>query len=134
MSLTTEPVTAILLVAHGSRRAAANQDLVELAELLRRDGHAIVEVSYLELAEPSIPAGGRACVAAGAERVLMFPYFLSAGVHVATDLEEFRQQLAAEFPQVTFQLTPHLGLHPLMVEIVKDRLRQVPAAVTPPVG
>jgi sirohydrochlorin ferrochelatase len=115
--------TAVLMIAHGSRRLAANADLVILADALRARNIAdIVEVSYLELAEPSIPAGGAKCVAAGADHVRMFPYFLSAGQHVAADLEEFREQLTAAHPGTRFELVPHLGLHPLMVDIVLERL------------
>jgi sirohydrochlorin ferrochelatase len=110
-------------MAHGSRRADANADLEELARRVRaQGGYTIVEVSYLELAEPSIPAGGRNCVTRGANRVLMLPYFLSAGRHVTEDLQEFQRQLAAEFPAVRFKLCPPLGLHPLMTQIVLDRL------------
>lgn len=120
-----DPQTAVLLIAHGSRRAAANQDLVQLAQQVADSGgYQIVEVSYLELAEPTIAAGGRNCVKRGARRVLLMPYFLSAGVHVVNDMEEQRSALAAEFPQVEFQLCPHLGLHPLMVEIVLGRLAE----------
>lgn len=120
-----DPQTAVLLIAHGSRRAAANQDLVQLAQQVADSGgYQIVEVSYLELAEPNIAAGGRNCVKRGARRVLLMPYFLSAGVHVVNDMEEQRSALAAEFPNVEFQLCPHLGLHPLMVEIVLGRLAE----------
>lgn len=120
-----DPQTAVLLIAHGSRRAAANEDLIQLAELLvNRGQYPIVEVSYLELAEPTITAGGRKCVERGACRILMLPYFLSAGVHVVTDLEALRTELSTEFPTVEFVLCPHLGLHPLMAEIVFDRLAE----------
>ena len=116
---------AVLLIAHGSRRPEANHDLVQLAELLiaRRD-YEIVEVSYLELTTPTILDGGRACAARGASKVLMLPYFLSAGVHVVTDLKEFQKQLAEEFPQIEFILCPHLGLHPLMADIVVARVQE----------
>lgn len=117
--------TAVLLMAHGSRRAAANHDLQTLADLILQRGlYPIVEVSYLELTEPSIPQGGAKCVAKGATRVLMLPYFLSAGVHVANDLREFQQQLTGAHPGVEFILCPHLGLHPLMVELVLARLTE----------
>lgn len=117
--------TAVLLIAHGSRRAAANADLQHLAgEVSRRGGYAIVETAFLELAEPDIPTGGRRCIARGARRVLLLPYFLSAGVHVSSDLEEHRQTLAGEFPAAEFILCPHLGLHPLMTQIVLDRLQE----------
>ena len=124
--------TAVLLMAHGSRRASANDDLVQLAGLVASRGpYRIVEVSYLELAEPTITTGGCACVSRGARRVLMLPYFLSAGVHVVTDLEAHRLELAAEFPETEFVLCPHLGLHPLMAEIVLARLNEGRSATSP---
>lgn len=121
--------TAVLLIAHGSRRPDANRDLVELAGQVRDRGYAIVEVAYLELAEPTIPAGGQACVARGATRVLMLPYFLSAGVHVVQDLEAFRAELSALYPAVEFIRCGHLGLDPLMVDLVLKRLRAGDPAV-----
>ncbi len=123
--MAADPQTAVLLIAHGSRRTVANDDLVQLAQLVsERGGYRIVEVSYLELVDPTIASGGQTCVKRGAGRVLMLPYFLSAGVHVVNDLEAQRSALAAEFPQVEFVLCPHLGLHPLMAEIVLERLAE----------
>lgn len=116
--------TAVLLIAHGSRRPEANQELVEVARRLRsQSDYAVVEVSYLELAEPTILDAGRRCVDRGAECVLMLPYFLSAGTHVTADLERYRSELATRLPSVEFRLCAPLGLHPLMTEIVLDRLR-----------
>ena len=115
--------TAILLIAHGSRRQQANDDLFKLADMVRKARpNSVVESSFLELTEPTIPQGAEKCVASGATRVLMFPYFLSAGTHVVDDLEEFRYNFAEKWPNVEFKVCPHLGLHPLMVEIVFDRI------------
>src|SRR5262245_9424687 len=69
--------TALLLIAHGSRHAEANADLHHVAGALRQRGWEIVVPSFLELADPAIIDGGRACVAAGAQCVLLVPYFLS---------------------------------------------------------
>ncbi len=116
--------TAALLIAHGSRRPEANDDLVRLADILRsKNLYPIVETAYLELAAPDIPAAGERCVRLGATSVKLLPYFLSAGAHAVEDLERHQRELAARFPQVTFELCPPLGLHPLMIEIVLDRLR-----------
>lgn len=115
--------TAVLLIAHGSRRAEANHDLVIVANRLRKQSdYEIIVPSYLELAQPSILDGARQCVDAGADHVLMMPYFLSAGSHVTRDLERFRCEAAAKFKAVRFDLCPPLGLHPLMLEIIKSRL------------
>jgi sirohydrochlorin ferrochelatase len=116
--------TAILLIAHGSREADANADLHHVADCLRRRGEAIVNASFLELAEPGILEGGRRCVQAGAERVVLVPYFLSAGVHVRRDLAQAHQELAKAFPEVEFVLAEPLGRHPLLVEVVAERVRE----------
>src|SRR5438045_3601559 len=110
--------TALLLIAHGSRQPEANADLHRLADELRRAGrYAVVVPAYLELAEPDIDAGGACCVEHGARRVVLVPYFLSAGVHVRRDLTEARARLAGRFPHVEFRLAEPLGPHPLLAEI-----------------
>jgi sirohydrochlorin ferrochelatase len=114
-------MTSLLLIAHGSRRAEANADLEHVAAQLRDRGHADVQVSFLELAEPSIDAGGANCAARGADRVVMLPYFLSPGKHVAEDLTAARDRLAAAFPGVRFVLAEPLGRHPRLVDILEER-------------
>ncbi len=126
------PKTALLLIAHGSRQAEANADLHHVAAELRRRGHEIVVAAFLELAEPGILEGGRRCVALGGERVVLLPYFLSAGVHVCRDLRAAREVLAAEFPRVEFVLADALGRHPLLVDVLEQRLREAPGQASPP--
>ena len=116
--------TALLLIAHGSRHAEANADLRHVAEELRRRGHPIAVASFLELAEPGIDEGGARCVAEGASRVVLVPYFLSAGVHVRRDLTAARDRLVARFPGVEFRLAEPLGRHALLLDIVAERARE----------
>jgi sirohydrochlorin ferrochelatase len=116
--------TALLLIAHGSSQAEANADLHHVAETLRQRGYDIVVASFLELAEPDIATGAARCVELGAARVVMVPYFLSAGVHVRRDLTEARAHLVARFPHVEFRLAEPLGRHPLLAEVVLDRVRE----------
>lgn len=121
--------TAVLLIAHGSRRKEANQDLLEIAHRLREEGrYDVIEVGYLELAEPTIQEACRNCADRGATCVLMLPYFLSAGRHVTADLERFRADNAVRHPHVDFRMCPPLGLHPRMIDIVLDRLAEGLAA------
>jgi len=113
--------TALLLIAHGSRYPAANADLHHVAEGLRRRGHAIVVASFLELAPPTIADGGALCVQQGAERVVLVPYFLSAGAHVQHDLTAARKALAERFPGVDVRLAEPLGRHPLLLDVLAER-------------
>lgn len=117
---------AVLLIAHGSRHAPANEDLHRVAEgVAARGGASIVEACFLELAEPDIATGGDRCVARGATRVLMIPYFLSAGVHLLRDLTAARDALAERHPGVEFRLGQALGPHPLLEDLVALRVREL---------
>jgi len=116
---------AILLIAHGSRRAAANADLVEVAAALQsRLPGQIVSIAYLELAPPDIPQGLEICLEQGATSIRMLPYFLSAGAHVTHDLETFCREFRNRHPNVECRLCPPLGLHPLMIDILLARLEE----------
>ena len=103
---------ALLLVAHGSRRQASNEEVKQVAELLAQEIHGgfdHVDFAFLELAEPDIPQGIRQCVERGAEEIVVVPYFLSAGRHVAQDIPDEIAKAQAEFPSVKIYLTEHLG-------------------------
>ncbi len=118
--------TAVLLIAHGSREPSANNDLIELAARLSASGEfPIVEACFLELAEPDIPAGGDRCASRGATRVLIVPYFLSAGVHLRRDLTAARDELARRYPDLDFRLGLPLGPHPLLDSLVAARVREL---------
>jgi sirohydrochlorin ferrochelatase len=119
------PRKALLLMAHGSRRPEANQDLLFVAEeMAKRGEYPIVEVSYLELAAPTIAEGGAACVEKGATIVTMLPYFLSPGVHVRDDMTEAQRELSQRFPEVEFRLAEPLGRHPLLLNVLEQRARE----------
>jgi sirohydrochlorin ferrochelatase len=118
--------TAVLLIAHGSRHQSANDDLHDLAaRVAARGDYPIVEACFLELADPDIATGGSRCVVRGANRVLMVPYFLSAGVHLLRDLTAARDDLSRLHPGVEFQLAPPLGPHPLLDELVAARISEL---------
>ncbi|MFP5409717.1 MAG: sirohydrochlorin chelatase [Gammaproteobacteria bacterium] len=103
---------SLLIIAHGSRRAASNDEVRQLAERVRAQAGAAytaVETAFLELAEPSIPDGLAALAAQGATEIVAFPYFLAAGTHVAQDIPEAIAEFTAAHPQVKVRLAPHLG-------------------------
>ncbi len=115
--------TAILLMGHGSRVAAANNALYEIAELVKAEsGCAIVEVSFREQHAPNIQKGIDACVAQGATRILLYPYFLYAGAHVLEDLPAEIVAAETRHPGLEMILGRPLGVHPKLAEIVCERI------------
>ena len=112
---------ALLLVAHGSRRSASNDEIRELTKLLREkagNNFDIVSCAFLELAEPSIPDGIEACIQKGATEVKVLPYFLSAGRHVAADIPAEVKIKQDEHPAINIRITPYLGEASAVIDIL----------------
>ncbi len=113
---------AILLMGHGSRVAEANRALYDIAAMVEKQGaFDIVEVAFREQYPPNIQAGIDACVARGARRVLLYPYFLYAGAHVLEDLPAEMTAAAQRHPGLELVLGTPLGVHPKLAEIVCER-------------
>ena len=117
--------TALLLVGHGSRVPGAAEVLKKVASALkRRHGKCIVEIAFLEITEPDMQTGIDACVEAGAERVLIVPYFLYLGGHVGRDLPEQMGAARMRHPNLEIRIAPHLGYDPRIVAVTSDRIKQ----------
>ena len=117
--------TAILLMAHGSRISEANDAAREIAARVQKiTQFDIVEVSFREQHLPNIQQGVDKCVARGAERILLVPYFLYMGAHVLEDLPEELEQARLRYPGVEMVLGKHLGVHNKLAEIVVERIAE----------
>ncbi|NVO00208.1 MAG: CbiX/SirB N-terminal domain-containing protein [Geobacteraceae bacterium] len=114
---------AILIMAHGSRIAEANDAAREVAKMVQEmTGEEIVEVSFRELHEPDIQQGIDNCVAKGATKILLLPYFLFMGAHVQHDLPEEIEMAQKRHPGLEMVMGPHLGVHRKLAEIVTERI------------
>ena len=115
--------TAIIIVDHGSRRAESNEMLHQAAERFGADStYQIVEPAHMELAEPSIATAFNRCIKRGANRVIVFPYFLSPGRHWTEDIPALVSSAAKNHPGIEWLVTAPFGLHPKMNAIITDRI------------
>lgn len=111
----------LLVVAHGSRRAESNDEVRALAQSLAahaQDAFDRIECAFLELAEPSIPDGLRQAIAAGANEIVVVPYFLSAGRHVVSDIPAEVEKVSGEAGDVCITIAPYLGAAPSLGELL----------------
>ena len=116
--------TAVVLIAHGSRSSVANAEFAELARRVRaRSGYRSVEIAFLEVVEPTVQQAVERCIQAGARRVLLLPYFLFSGTHGVDDISRLCTELEGRHPSVSFAVCRPLGVHPSLVDVVLDRLR-----------
>lgn len=119
----TSTPPGIVLFGHGSRLAGANDQLRELAARLRGSGrYPICEAAFLELTAPTMPEAVKACVAQGARRVVIVPYFLAVGRHVAEDIpllvQEARRALGPAGEAFPIEVTDVLGNHPWILDMI----------------
>lgn len=102
----------LLLIAHGSRNKTANDEIMQLAQRVQQlddDRFAAVVPAFLEFAEPDIVSGIEECVARGASRITVLPYFLAAGNHVARDIPAVLDLARKAHPGLDIEQTTHLG-------------------------
>ncbi len=116
--------TAVLLVGRGSTCPRANADLRTFAQQFQqRSAYRAVEVCFVSLAPPSVPAGLRRCVARGARRILVIPYFVNTGLLV----RRIAYQVALThlfYPTLEVAVALHLGVDALLVAALLDRARE----------
>lgn len=112
---------SLLLVAHGSRRASSNEEIRQLTDRLADSADGAfgrVSCAFLELAEPSIPDGIELAIQAGATEVVVLPYFLSAGRHVAEDIPELVAPKQSEHPTVEIRISTYVGAAEGIIELL----------------
>ena len=113
----------IILVDHGSRVAAANAEFERLVrDFAARSGFAIVEPAHMELAPPRIAEAFERAVAAGADEILVHPYFLAMGRHASEDVPAQCASAAARWPHLRWSLTAPLGSSPVVFDAVVERI------------
>ncbi|HLH26491.1 MAG TPA: sirohydrochlorin chelatase [Chloroflexota bacterium] len=113
----------VLLVGRGSTSPRANADLFASARLFEERGdYAAAEVCFVSLAPPDVPAGLRRCVALGARRIIVAPYFVNTGllVHrIAAEVEAARRVYA----DTEVAVAAHFGPDPRLITALLDRGR-----------
>ena len=115
----------VIIVDHGSRREESNDMLLEVVRLFRQAAQLdIVEAAHMELAEPSLRTAMARCVEQGATLVMVYPHFLLPGRHWHNDIPQLTKEAAQPFPAVRYLVAAPLALHPLLAEIIAQRLQQ----------
>ncbi len=102
---------ALLLIAHGSRKASSSAEIEQLANNIAQLSSEFEHVrhGFLELAEPKVATSIEQLVAQGCEHIVLMPYFLAAGFHVVEDLPKLLHNAQQSHPHVEFELLEHFG-------------------------
>lgn len=82
----------------------------------------------MELAEPTIEQAFDRCVAAGARKIVLHPFFLSPGRHVMSDIPALMRAAAGRHPEVAWVVSEPLGLQELMPRVMHAAIQESLAA------
>ena len=115
----------IIIIDHGSRREESNALLSEMVSRFRAQSEfTIVEEAHMEIATPDLQTAMQSCIEQGATTVIIHPYFLAPGRHASEDIPEMAQEAAAEYPNLNCIVTAPIADHPLMLQVMQERVAQ----------
>nr|WP_269844992.1 CbiX/SirB N-terminal domain-containing protein [Tichowtungia aerotolerans] len=103
---------ALLIISHGSRRSASNEEVLSLTTSLREaaaSSVAIVDCAFLEITRPTVQEKIDQMANSGVTSIQVFPHFLAAGAHVTFDIPREIETARQKHPGITFHILPHLG-------------------------
>jgi len=119
----------IVIAGHGSRDADGIREFEQLVELVReRAPQHVVSHGYLEFASPTIDQAIAAQLNANAKQIVMVPGILLAATHAKNDLPSELLTSAREHPDVDFHFGAPMGLHPLLLQVVQQRIVEAESA------
>jgi sirohydrochlorin cobaltochelatase len=117
----------VIVAAHGSRQKASAQEVAALAQTLdnkvktdaSNDIQQVVH-AFLQFCSPSLETVIQMLADNGVEEIVIFPFFISAGSHVQSDIPRAVETARQKHPEVRFHITRHLGI----LDAVKDLILQ----------
>lgn len=115
--------TTILLVGHGSRNQAGNDEIRAFQQQWQaQHPDWRIDLCYIELADVLLDEG-LLRAAQGSDRVVVVPLILSAAGHVKMEIPEHIEAARERFPDVEFIYAPHIGANEDVLKILKKDLK-----------
>ncbi|WP_408006449.1 sirohydrochlorin chelatase [Pseudalkalibacillus sp. A8] len=114
---------AILYIGHGSRvEEARNQAARFMQQSMEHQSVPIQEISFLELAHPTIEEGFQRCLERGATRIAVVPVLLLTAGHAKTDIPLELERLQMRWPDVQITYGRPFGVHMGIIDILVERI------------
>lgn len=124
--------TTLLLVGHGSRERAGNDEILTFTQRWRQHRPQWrIEVCFIEFSDMTL-AQGLNDAALGARRVVVLPLILNAAGHAKMDIPQALEQARTQHPEVNFLYTPPLSACDPLLSVLLRRLRDAMQALDSP--
>lgn len=116
---------AVLYIAHGSRVKKGVEEAQQfIRQTMAQVNVPIQELSFLELAEPTILQGIENCVKRGATKIAVAPILLLTANHLNRDIPEEIAIAKKQFPAIEITIGKAFGVDDRLIESLYHRLVQ----------
>ena len=117
--------TAVVILGHGSRSKGADDSIKQATDLIRKSGsYEMVVHAFLQYASPSFSDVLGDCIRQQVAKVVVVPFFMQSGAHVATDIPGLVRTMKTKYPHLELVVTEYVGGHPFMVDIIADLVKK----------
>lgn len=117
---------AVLLIGHGTRRAAGVAEFHHLAAQLQQALPDRTSLSgFLELVDPDVPEALETLWQQGFRRITALPALLMAASHVKNDIPALLNAFQMTHPEVEIRFGADLGIHPNLLQVARERIASV---------
>jgi len=117
--------TGIIILGHGSKLKKANDTIREVIRTIKRKVSCpVIEPAYLQLFKPELRTSVKKVIAKGCKRVVIVPFFLFMGNHVARDIPKAIEEEKRIYRDVEFIYAQNLGQDSRISDIVLDCIRK----------
>lgn len=118
----------IVIAGHGSRDEEGVREFESLVAAVKQrcNGHFVTH-GFLEFAKPTIDEAARENIRNGSRTIAVVPGILLSATHAKNDMPSEVQALRREFPDHEFHFGTSINLHPVMLDICRERIAQAEA-------
>jgi sirohydrochlorin cobaltochelatase len=117
--------SCLILLAHGSKNPQWAKPFEKLVcELKHEVGDGKVFLCFMENAEPSMHQVAKGLAENGTRHLRILPLFMATGNHLQQDIPAQVAAVRTELPELTVELLPPVGEHPLFLELMHKLARE----------
>jgi sirohydrochlorin cobaltochelatase len=117
--------TLLLVVGRGSSDPDANSNVAKIMRMLWEGmGFGWSEIAYSGVTFPLVAPALDHAAKLGYRRIVVFPYFLFTGVLVKR-IYDAADEAQLKYPDIEILQAPYLDDHPLIVDTLLDRIREM---------
>lgn len=116
---------AVVVLAHGSRKKEAVENLAQITKALGRSTGITTKLACMQLSEPSFFKIIDDLANEGCTNILVIPLFLTNGTHMQEDIPELIENVKQRHTNLIIQTTNCLWPDSLIVDLLERRVRDI---------